>query len=94
MEKAEQKDHPDHPGLHHLSDDMGVEFHGDNVVLYDIRAYSPRRLVVITPEEIAALLSLCADGCCPVCLEEIAQGDIICNDCLEDARTARWLGPC
>lgn len=85
--------HPDHPNMHDLSDDMGAEFHGDNIVLYDTRAYSPRRLVVITSEEMAVLLPLYTDGCCPVCLEEIPEDDIICDECLENARNMRRLGP-
>lgn len=83
--------HPDHPELYKLSSDMGAKFDGGNVILYDTRAYSPRRLTVITAEEMAVLLLLYTDGCCPVCLKEIALYDIICDDCLENTRRMRRL---
>lgn len=84
---------PDPSGehLHKLSSNMSVEFDGGNVVLYDTCAYNPRRLTMITAEEMAALLPLYTDGCCPICLEEIALHDIICDDCLERARNMRRL---
>ena len=85
---------PDAPALHKLSDSMSAEFDGGNITLYNTCAYNARRIVIITSEEMRELLTLYIDGCCPVCLEKIPQGDIVCNDCLEDARTARWLGPC
>lgn len=74
-----------------LSDNIGAEFDGGNVTLYDTSTYSAKRLVIITAEEMTVLLPLYTDGCCPVCLEEIAEYDIICGECLENARNMRRL---
>ena len=82
---------PRKENLYKLSNSMGAEFDGGNIVLYDTRAYSAKRITVLTSEEMRALLTLYTDGCCPVCLKEIPEGDIVCDDCLEDARNMRRL---
>lgn len=75
---------------HKLSNDMGATFddHG-GIVLLDTRAYRPKRITVITEEETVALVKLFTDGCCPVCLEEIAPSDVVCDDCFEAAKAVR-----
>ena len=81
--------------IHKLSNETGnetgVKLQDGKAILYDMRAYSPRALIVIESEEMQALITLYTDGCCPVCFEEISQGDVVCNECLEAGRTNRWL---
>ena len=77
--------------IHRLDDETGVELDGGNVTIYDTRAYSPRRLTVLTSEEMQTLIALYTGGCCPVCFEEISQGDVVCNEHLEEARNNRRL---
>lgn len=74
-----------------LSNETGVEFDGGDVILYDTRAYSPKRVLTLTYDEMCKLVTLHTDGCCPVCFEEIPMGSIICDECLSDARTYRRL---
>lgn len=83
---------PGKRALNKLSDRMSVEFDGGNVILYDIRACSTKRIVAITTAaEMEALWALYTDGCCPVCLKEIPLYDIVCDECLENARNMRHL---
>jgi hypothetical protein len=68
---------------------MGGEFDGGFVTLYDTRAYSPRRITVLTEEEMESVIKIYTDGLCPVCLEEIALNDVICDGCFEQVKQAR-----
>lgn len=81
---------PHKEDLHKLSNRMVVEFDNGNIVLYDTRAHSAGP-TSITSEEMSALSVLYADGRCPACLGEIPEGDIVCDECLGNARAARWL---
>jgi hypothetical protein len=77
--------------LHKLSNRMGAELDGGNVILYDIQAHPAKRLAAITAGEMSDLRVFYDAGLCPVCLEEIAECDIICDECLENARNMRRL---
>lgn len=79
-------------GIHRLSDELGTTYNSDNdsVRLYDnIEAYSPRRITMLTSEEMGELITFYLDGCCPVCFSEMPDGDIICDSCFSDAATKR-----
>ena len=43
----------------------------------------------LTSGEMIALLELYLDGCCPVCLAEIAAGEVVCDRCLDKAKAVR-----
>ena len=77
--------------IQQLSNDTGVELDGGEIVLHDTRAYSTRRILVLTDEEVRRLVIFYTDGCCPVCFEEIADGDVVCDECLHEARNNRRL---
>jgi predicted amidophosphoribosyltransferase len=59
------------------------------MVLYDTRAYSPRRLAVLSSAQMYELVAYWLNGLCPVCFTEIPKGDTICDDCLKKAVSAR-----
>lgn len=47
--------------------------------------------IVLDYSEMAELATLSQDGLCPICYDEIPDGNIICNSCLEDAAKAHGL---
>lgn len=77
--------------IHDLGFDTGATFKAseDALILYDTRGYSPRRLVVLTTDQMNALVAYWQDGLCPVCYTEIQGRDTICDDCLKTAISNR-----
>lgn len=75
--------------LHKLSEQTSVELDGGNVVIYDTRAYSPKRETTLTVDEMSELILLWTEGLCPCCLREIPMNDVICDECFECAKRAR-----
>ena len=73
--------------IHRLSDDLGATYDekDGSTVLWDTRAYSAQKGERLEPVEMNELMTLYTDGCCPICLDEIPQGDIVCDSCLDDA---------
>ena len=43
--------------------------------------------------DMAALVRKWTDGICPVCFEEINEGEIVCDACLGRAQSFRCNGP-
>lgn len=73
-------------GIYKLSDELGATFADDNsITLYDTRGESPVRREHLDRDEMFALFNLYSDGRCPVCLCEIPQDDIICDNCFRNA---------
>lgn len=82
--------------INEISANIGVKFFKDDedkvAILYNTRTCPPRQITVITLREMLALVALFTDGWCPVCLaEEIPEGSILCDECLENARNMRRL---
>ena len=73
--------------IHKLSDNLGATYDekDSSIVLWDTRGYSVRRVESLAAGEVNELMTLYVNGCCPVCLIEIPQGDIVCDSCLDDA---------
>lgn len=83
---------PSENHLHKLSDSLSIEQDDlGGIVLYDTRGHSPQHIATITAGEMSDLRAFYDDGLCPICLKEIALYDIICDECLEDARNTRRL---
>lgn len=77
--------------IHDLGFDTGVTYKAseDALVLYDMRAYTPRRLVVLSSDQMLELVAYWLDGLCPICFTEIRSRDTICDDCLMRAVSKR-----
>ena len=80
-------------GINKLSDDLGasVDEHTDGAVLHDnLQAYSPRKITVLTDDEMWALVDWWIDGYCP-CGNEIPLGHYLCRDCMNEAVTNQGI---
>ena len=68
-----------------LSDDLGVVGDGGDVTLFDIRAYTADFITALGWEEMRKLIEWYTDGICPVCGEDINFGEVVCDDCYDQA---------
>ena len=78
--------------LYRIDDEISVDYNESRqtVGIYDNRDSSPpRTITVLTEEQMGAINEWWTDGLCPVCHDEICQGDVICNDCLAIAAAKR-----
>jgi len=77
--------------LHNLGFGKGAvwEAHEDALKIYDIGADPPKMMVSLTSDQMHTLVQYWRDGYCPICFAEIPLNDVICDDCLERANSAR-----
>lgn len=71
-----------------LSSELGVDYNASLVVLYDIRGYSVTQIATLDDDEIEELIRWYTSGHCPACFQEINVDHIVCDDCLEQAKSA------
>lgn len=68
-----------------LGSELGCLYLSGAVCLYDIRGYSAQRITSIADEEMEQLTAWYYEGRCPICGTDIADGEIICNECYQQA---------